>query len=130
MVLLKNDGVLPLTAGGAVKTVALIGPYVDSRANKDYMSFWTLGLGNPDYNPAKIVTPAQGLKPALEAENLEGLRYASCTRNAPDNLSATPVSGTVFMMCTQKPVNAAHQTLAVPSTAVGPDSSASKVTSV
>lgn len=68
MVLLKNDGgLLPLDgATETQKKIALIGPYVDSKKNKDYMSFWTLGLGDPDYDPAKIVTPAMAIKPALE----------------------------------------------------------------
>ncbi len=68
MVLLKNDGgVLPLTAKSPFKTIALIGPYANSNGNKDYMSFWTLGLGMRQYDSTKVVTPAQALKPALEA---------------------------------------------------------------
>lgn len=67
MVLLKNQGnILPITPGGT-RRIALIGPYVDSRSQKDYMSFWTLGIGNPQYDSMKVVTPAQALKPALEA---------------------------------------------------------------
>lgn len=67
MVLLKNDGsLLPLQGVGTFKKIALIGPFVDSRARKDYMSFWTLGLGNPQYDTTLVVTPAQALKPALE----------------------------------------------------------------
>jgi len=72
MVLLKNDGdLLPLKAGGAIKKIALIGPYVDHKGDKDYMSFWTLGLGLRDYDSTKVVTPAQALKPALEAMGFE-----------------------------------------------------------
>ncbi len=72
MVLLKNDGgLLPLTASSTRKRVLIVGPYADSKDKKDYMSFWTLGLGNPDYDPSKIVTPAMGLKPALEALGFE-----------------------------------------------------------
>lgn len=68
MVLLKNDGgILPLNADGPFKKIAIIGPYADSRGNKDYMSFWTLGLGMRAYDSTKVVTPAQALKPALEA---------------------------------------------------------------
>jgi len=67
MVLLKNDGgVLPLSASSPFKKIALIGPYADSKGNKDYMSFWTLGLGARAYDSTKVVTPAQALKPALE----------------------------------------------------------------
>lgn len=72
MVLLKNDGgLLPLNAGGPFKKIALIGPYADSRGNKDYMSFWTLGLGMRQYDSTKVVTPAMALKPALEALGFE-----------------------------------------------------------
>jgi beta-glucosidase len=68
MVLLKNDGgLLPLTPGGPFKKIAIIGPLADSHTNKDYMSFWTLGLGTPYYDSTKVVTPAMALKPALEA---------------------------------------------------------------
>lgn len=67
MVLLKNDGgLLPLTEGSRFKKIAIIGPYADSKGNKDYMSFWTLGLGMRDYDSTKVVRPAQALKPALE----------------------------------------------------------------
>jgi beta-glucosidase len=51
--------------------VLIVGPYADSRGNKDYMSFWTLGLGFRDYDSTKVVTPAQGLQPALEAMGYE-----------------------------------------------------------
>ena len=68
MVLLKNDGgVLPLDPKGPFKKIALIGPYADTKGNKDYLSFWTLGLGMRAYDSTKVVTPAQALKPALEA---------------------------------------------------------------
>lgn len=68
MVLLKNDrNLLPLTAGGTVKKIALIGSFVDNKSNKDYMSFWTLGIGQRYYDSTKVVTPAMALKPALEA---------------------------------------------------------------
>ncbi|MFN0036177.1 MAG: beta-glucosidase BglX [Saprospiraceae bacterium] len=68
MVLLKNDGgLLPLSAASSgFKKIALIGPYADSRGNKDYMSFWTLGLGMREYDSTKVVRPAQAIKPALE----------------------------------------------------------------
>lgn len=72
MVLLKNDGgLLPLTEGSRFKKIAIIGPYADSKGNKDYMSFWTLGLGMRDYDSTKVVRPAQALKPALEALGFE-----------------------------------------------------------
>ncbi len=67
MVLLKNDGgLLPFTAESRFKKIAIIGPYADSRGNKDYMSFWTLGLGMREYDSTKVVRPVQALKPALE----------------------------------------------------------------
>ena len=68
MVLLKNDGgLLPLTGSGPFKKIAIVGAFADSRTYKDYMSFWTLGLGTPYYDSTKVVTPAMALKPALEA---------------------------------------------------------------
>lgn len=67
MVLLKNDGgLLPFTKDSRFKKIAIIGPYADSRGNKDYMSFWTLGLGMREYDSTKVVRPAQALKPELE----------------------------------------------------------------
>ena len=72
MVLLKNDGgLLPLSPQGPFKKITIVGPYADSRGNKDYMSFWTLGLGMRDYDSTKIVTPAMALKPALEEMGFE-----------------------------------------------------------
>lgn len=72
MVLLKNDGgLLPLTEGNRFKKIAIIGPYADSEGNKDYMSFWTLGLGMREYDSTKVVRPAQALKPALEKLGFE-----------------------------------------------------------
>ena len=72
MVLLKNDGgLLPIRPNGVFRKIAIIGPYADSRGNKDYMSFWTLGLGMRAYDSTQVVTPAQGLKPALEAMGFE-----------------------------------------------------------
>lgn len=68
MVLLKNDGgLLPLNPSGPFKKIAIVGPFADSRGYKDYMSFWTLGIGARDYDSTKVVTPAMALKPALEA---------------------------------------------------------------
>lgn len=73
MVLLKNDGdLLPLRPDGPFKKIAIVGPYADSRANKDYMSFWTLGLGDvSQYDTTKVVTPAQAIKSSLEKEGFE-----------------------------------------------------------
>jgi beta-glucosidase len=72
MVLLKNDGgLLPLTTNSPFKRILLIGPYADSRGNKDYMSFWTLGLGMRNYDSTKVVTPAMAIKPALEKKGFE-----------------------------------------------------------
>lgn len=68
MVLLKNDGgLLPLKEGSRFRKIAIIGPYADSKGDKDYMSFWTLGLGMREYDSTKVVRPAQVLKPTLEA---------------------------------------------------------------
>jgi beta-glucosidase len=72
MVLLKNDGgILPLNNNSPFKRILLIGPLADSKTNKDYLSFWSLGIGNPDYDASKIVTPAMALKPALEAQGFK-----------------------------------------------------------
>lgn len=80
MVLLKNQGkILPIKAAGAKKKIAIVGPLADSRTNKDYMSFWTLGLGMRYYDSTQVVTPAQGLKPALEALGYEVLVRPVCT---------------------------------------------------
>ncbi len=83
MVLLKNDGgLLPLSANTPFKKIAIIGPYADSKGNKDYMSFWTLGLGMRDYDSTKVVTPAQALKPSLEKMGFKVTVSAVCL-NAP-----------------------------------------------
>jgi len=72
MVLLKNDGgLLPLTESSRFKKIAIIGPYSDSKGNKDYLSFWTLGLGMREYDSTKVVRPAQALKPELEKLGFE-----------------------------------------------------------
>ncbi len=72
MVLLKNDGgILPLGPKSPFKRITILGPYADSRSHKDYMSFWTLGLGNPDYDTTKVVTPATVLKSSLEEMGFE-----------------------------------------------------------
>lgn len=73
MVLLKNNNdILPLKSGGSIKKVALIGPYLDRKATKDYLSSWTGGIGDAlSYDASKVVTPAQALKPALEAMGFE-----------------------------------------------------------
>ncbi len=79
MVLLKNQGnLLPIRKGGPYKKIALIGPLADSRTNKDYMSFWTLGLGTPYYDSTKVITPAQGLRPVLEAMGYEVIVVSAC----------------------------------------------------
>lgn len=63
MVLLKNDNnVLPLDKN---QKIALVGPYANSVGNKDYMSFWTLGIGFRQYDSTKVVTPLQGLQSKL-----------------------------------------------------------------
>ena len=80
MVLLKNGGgLLPLDPKGPFKKIALIGPYANSTGNKDYMSFWTLGLGPRAYDSTKVVTPAQALKPRLEALGFEVTITEICT---------------------------------------------------
>jgi len=79
MVLLKNDGgLLPLTAGSQFKKIAIIGPYADSKGNKDYLSFWTIGLGMREYDSTKVVRPAQALKPALEKLGYEVTVTETC----------------------------------------------------
>ena len=80
MVLLKNNNnLLPLKpVTGARKKVALVGPYADSRGNKDYMSFWTLGIGFRQYDSTQVVTPAQGLRPALEAMGYDVITVPFC----------------------------------------------------
>lgn len=85
MVLLQNDGgLLPLNPSGPFRRIALIGPYADSRTNKDYMSFWSLGIGNPYYDSTRVVTPAQALKTELEKKGFiltvtEVCLNATCT---------------------------------------------------
>lgn len=74
MVLLKNDGgILPLKENSTFKRILFIGPYADSREHKDYMSFWTLGIGKDatDYDTSKVVTPAMAAGPALENMGFE-----------------------------------------------------------
>lgn len=72
MVLLKNEGgLLPLTPEGPFRRIAIIGPYANSKGHKDYMSFWTLGLGMREYDSTKVVTPADVLKPFLEKQGFE-----------------------------------------------------------
>lgn len=72
MVLLRNDGgLLPLTPSSPFKKIALIGNKANSKTNKDYMSFWSLGLGFRYYDSTKVVTPAMAIKPALEAMGFE-----------------------------------------------------------
>ncbi len=73
MVLLKNDGgILPLTPSSPFKKITIVGPYTDSRSHKDYMSFWTLGLGSvEEYDTTKVVTPAMTLKSKLEEMGFE-----------------------------------------------------------
>ncbi|HNL39640.1 MAG TPA: glycoside hydrolase family 3 N-terminal domain-containing protein, partial [Saprospiraceae bacterium] len=88
MVLLKNDGgVLPLTKDSPFTKIAIIGPYADSKGNKDYMSFWTLGLGMREYDSTKVVTPAQALKPALESLGFEVTVTEVCLSAACDEVA-------------------------------------------
>ncbi len=83
MVLLKNDGgLLPLSPNTPFKKIAIIGPYADSKGNKDYLSFWTLGLGMREYDSTKVVTPVDALKPSLEKMGFEVSVTAICL-NAP-----------------------------------------------
>jgi len=67
MVLLKNDGVLPLKAG--VKKIAVIGPLADQSS---------VLLGNYNGHPTKIVTVLEGLKaefPGAEIKFVPGTRF-------------------------------------------------------
>ncbi len=94
MVLLKNDGgILPLNANSPFKKILIVGPYADSRSNKDYMSFWTIGLGTETYDSSKIVTPVMALKPSLEAMGFQVTVKEIC-------LNAT---------CTEKDLSVAYQ---------------------
>lgn len=88
MVLLKNEGsILPLRPTTTRKKVAIVGPYADSHGNKDYMSFWTLGIGFRQYDSTQVVTPAQALKPALEAMGYEVTVVPVCTTGDCDEKS-------------------------------------------
>jgi beta-glucosidase len=79
MVLLRNNGgILPLTSQTPLKRILIVGPFADNNSQKDYLSFWTLGLGTPHYDSTKIITPAQALKPALEAQGFEVTIRAIC----------------------------------------------------
>lgn len=56
LVLLKNDkNILPLSK--SLNSIALIGPFADSKLDRDYMSFWTFGAEQKD-----VVTLYQGIK--------------------------------------------------------------------
>lgn len=75
MVLLKNDkNILPLSKD---KKIAIIGPYANSIGNKDYMSFWTQGIGQREYDSTKVVTPLQGLQNRL-GKNVKILTASGC----------------------------------------------------
>ncbi|MFN7327373.1 MAG: beta-glucosidase BglX [Chitinophagales bacterium] len=89
MVLLKNQGkILPIRpAAGLKKKIAIVGPMADSKTNKDYMSFWTLGLGMQYYDSTQVVTPAEGLKPVLENMGYEVLVRPVCTAGDCDEKS-------------------------------------------
>jgi beta-glucosidase len=63
MVLLKNDllnkkntPILPLNKN-KIKKIVIVGPLANGTQEKDYMSFWTLGVDTSK----KVVTPYQGL---------------------------------------------------------------------
>jgi beta-glucosidase len=84
MVLLKNDkDVLPLNKN---QKIAMVGPYANSIGNKDYMSFWTLGIGFRQYDSTKVVTPLQGLQRKL------GKDATILTANGSVNKVCTPES--------------------------------------
>ncbi|MCW5980408.1 MAG: glycoside hydrolase family 3 C-terminal domain-containing protein [Bryobacteraceae bacterium] len=72
VVLLKNDGVLPL--GGGVRRIAVIGPLADSPV--DQMGSWVM-----DARPEEVETPLASLRKRMGAD---GVRYAAALRNSRD----------------------------------------------
>jgi beta-glucosidase len=72
LVLLKNDGVLPLN-GESIKRIALVGPNVNNPE---------VQLGNYNGFPTEIITPLNGLKKALP--NVEIISELGC--NLTDNI--------------------------------------------
>jgi beta-glucosidase len=75
MVLLKNiantsgEKVLPISK--TVKTIAIIGPFANSKTQKDYLSFWTFRA-----EQSKVVTLYEGIKNKIPSANIifaEGL---------------------------------------------------------
>ena len=59
MVLLRNENqILPISKN--VKTVAIVGPFANAKAEKDYLSFWTFRA-----DQSKVVTLQDGIKNKL-----------------------------------------------------------------
>jgi beta-glucosidase len=73
VVLLKNDGVLPLKKG-TLKKIALVGPNVNNSA---------VQLGNYNGFPTRIVTPLDGLKDKL-GNGVEIIYELGCNHTAAD----------------------------------------------
>jgi beta-glucosidase len=72
MVLLKNDGVLPLDAK-KLKTVAVVGPNADNRVAL---------MGNYHGTADRYITPLEGLQDALEPEDVRVLYSVGCELRA------------------------------------------------
>lgn len=68
MVLLKNDGILPLKLDG-VRTVAVIGPTADDRR---------MLLGNYNGIPTRSYTPLEGIRAALEPRGIRVTYAPGC----------------------------------------------------
>jgi len=89
VVLLRNDGVLPLPVGGsAAKTVAVVGPLIDDAQTQ--LGDWAGSSGQagwlPDGHPRQMITTVlDGLRNLLPAEwELTSARGADILRLAPD----------------------------------------------
>jgi beta-glucosidase len=70
IVLLKNDGVLPLDAGG-IRKVAVLGP------NADALNI--LGGGSASVSPYYAVSPFEGLRSALAASGVDVVHEEGCS---------------------------------------------------
>ena len=79
MVLIKNDGTLPLEAG-SLRQVAVIGPNAATAR--------TLGGGSATVFPSYVVSPLDGLRAALGEEVRSGTRLACAAAGAPKSQRA------------------------------------------
>ena len=85
MVLLKNDGLLPLAA--ALKKIAVIGPYAEAR--RQHLGSWCL-----DGRPAEVTTILEGLQKALPETKLLTANPAFS-----DEMMATARSAELIILC-------------------------------